>query len=242
MYIAPIMMTSLSQVKVANKNNIQKADNNFSNTNISKDTYTPAFTGYGKVIAEAVSTQIKRESAAIDRFDALMKNVIESSDITKQAEFGIIENIYNRNGFLGLARALRIPHPDDIGVSILLKKSGRAFNPMVLAQKNGKPVLEFTNWGKFGLFGAQDSPRDFSIIFRDESGKYSMKYYFNKKGELKTLQCGNNFSIENTYYLTTGHRRKEIYTGVCSSERTFYNKDGSENILKTLLFGCPVMW
>lgn len=189
---------------------------------------------YEVLINKYVSNEFKNTSELAQGFEKLFSSIKNNNKIKKLPGFDFIENLYKQNGFRGMLHELWKANP-----SPEVKKAALVTfnNPITLAAKNGKPVMQLENVGPHGFWNYMkenhDAKRCFQIRFLTTDAKPKKAgFCIDKGGEYTFL----NETSCIRYFNSTGTPKTRT---ILRSPREIihYNEDGSRNFFKNLFFG-----
>ena len=200
----------------------------------------PHFYGYRETLAKVVKERPQNIDSVRKDFVELLGEVRIDDSIEKTEYFNIVQKLFHE---VGLKETLEtLGSPFSTGALRKLSVRARKDNVVVLATKNGEPVVSLVDEGPYGffncLFGRKNKQNQITLSFQDDG---LMKgFSLGKKGNYETHSTeGNSYVF--TQYHPTGYKEKEIASGYGFPDTTYYNPDGSENLPKTAHLGGPAV-
>ena len=239
MQVSPIIaVNTVSGINsVSSSSNI----NNITFNHNDKDVFKPSFTAYENALVSALKSDIKKESMFVKAFDQIFDKIVKSDNITKNADFAVLADVYNKNGFWGLMKSLWSAETSEKALASVIEKAANAEGTLILAKHNDKPVMELHNWGRYGWkswFSEQkDAPRNTKLIFKSTLSNDSLECSLGSKGELKVWKKCDDTELDTIYNIVSGNKKKDVLTENSFPETVYYNSDGSVNNIKTHLLG-----
>ena len=184
------------------------------------DTFHPSFKSYEKILDTVIQIRYKNNEGVEDAFSALFNNIVLDSNVVKDKNFALIENIYRKTGLKGLLSELIYTHSK---LDPIIRMVNDNLYP--LATKEGKPILEIFSFDKYHT----------QIIFGHD--KNIMEFGLNRKGGFEICQSRPSYTIQTGFYPTGNRKYITIQHTNSNPETTYYRKDGSKNALKNFFLG-----
>jgi len=203
-------------------------------------TNQPKFCGYKESLAKIVSEKSQNAEGIRKGFTELLGEVRIDKTIEKTEDFNIVQKLFHE---IGLKETLEtLGSPFSTGAIRKIARKAEEESVIVLAQKDGEPVVTLVDEGPYGffnsLFGRKNKQRQVSLNFEDNG---LMKgFSLGKKGNYEIHSTdGDIYTF--TQYHPTGYREKEVVHGYGFPDTTYYNPDGTENLPKTVHLGGPAV-